>query len=170
MQGSMVRFSDGFTCILLTHFFFNQKKKKTAAARLRVAPHISQLRTVVEEMETRSKERHWARHQLDGEMDDEKVVESLVGERAVFKRRIPPPKHEQSHFRSNNDRDRDGRKKIHFVVDVSGSMYRFNGYDGRLVSAVFEFRNSRSTDTRVRTVCWKLPYCYWKASMATRTR
>lgn len=49
----------------------------------------------------------------------------MAGDSAIFKRRgeeVPPLGFMQGLH----------PKRIHFVMDVSGSMYRFNGFDGRL--------------------------------------
>lgn len=75
-------------------------------------------------LQAKSKEREWCRHQTSGELDDTKLIEGLTGERTIYRRRAekepetgtPPSK----------------PKRLKLVLDVSGSMYRFNGYDGRL--------------------------------------
>lgn len=78
----------------------------------------------IDSLQAKSKERQWCRHQTSGELDDTKLIEGLTGERTIYRRRaekepelgVPPSK----------------SKRLKLVVDVSGSMYRFNGYDGRL--------------------------------------
>uniref|UniRef100_A0A1I8FUD4 von Willebrand factor A domain-containing protein 8 n=1 Tax=Macrostomum lignano TaxID=282301 RepID=A0A1I8FUD4_9PLAT len=88
----------------------------------RVRPQVSSLRAMLQSLEAKGKERDWLRHQ--GDLDDGKLVEGLVGERAVYRRRgerppelgTPPEK----------------PKLLRVLVDVSGSMYRFNGTDQRL--------------------------------------
>lgn len=78
----------------------------------------------IDSLQAKSKERQWCRHQTSGELDDTKLIEGLTGERTIYRRRAekepelgtPPTK----------------PKRLKLVVDVSGSMYRFNGYDGRL--------------------------------------
>ncbi|EYC24845.1 hypothetical protein Y032_0013g2134 [Ancylostoma ceylanicum] len=82
------------------------------------------LRSIVEQLEAREKERQWARHQTVGDLDDGKLIEGITGERNIYKRRIdklPEPGAPQMK-----------PKKIRLCFDVSGSMYRFNGYDNRL--------------------------------------
>eukprot|EP01006_Ploeotia_vitrea_P010599 TRINITY_DN27508_c0_g1_i1.p1 TRINITY_DN27508_c0_g1~~TRINITY_DN27508_c0_g1_i1.p1 ORF type:complete len:135 (+),score=19.96 TRINITY_DN27508_c0_g1_i1:57-407(+) len=57
--------------------------------------------------------------------DENKLVEAIAGEHNIFKRRADDPN--KSGF---NDPNR--KKKLKFVLDVSASMYRFNGMDRRL--------------------------------------
>lgn len=90
----------------------------------RVGREIAQLRVVLQSAETRAKERQWLKHQTTGELDDAKLIDGVTGERLIYKRRgeavplagAPPPE----------------PRRLHFVLDVSGSMYRFNSQDGRL--------------------------------------
>jgi hypothetical protein len=62
-------------------------------------------------------------------LDDGKLVDGLSGERNVFKKRGYDP---TGMTDGASTSDEPVRTKIQFVVDVSGSMVRFNGYDGRL--------------------------------------
>jgi hypothetical protein len=71
-------------------------------------------------MESKDRERGWLKHQSSGEFDDSKLVDGITGERNVFKRRgieDNPALHERR------------KKRMLFVLDVSASMYRFNGLD-----------------------------------------
>ncbi|CAH2048800.1 unnamed protein product, partial [Iphiclides podalirius] len=89
-----------------------------------VQPQIGALRGVLAELQAKKKERQWSRHQTSGELDDSKIIEGLTGERAIYRRRTeqePPP-----------GSPPDKPKRLRLVLDVSGSMYRFNSYDGRL--------------------------------------
>ncbi|XP_028163508.1 von Willebrand factor A domain-containing protein 8 [Ostrinia furnacalis] len=89
-----------------------------------VQPQIGALRGVLAELQAKKKERQWTRHQTSGELDDAKIIEGLTGERSIYRRRMeqePPP-----------GAPPDKPKRLRLVVDVSGSMYRFNSYDGRL--------------------------------------
>ncbi|XP_045536521.1 von Willebrand factor A domain-containing protein 8 [Papilio machaon] len=89
-----------------------------------VQPQIGALRGVLAELQAKKKERQWSRHQTSGELDDGKIIEGLTGERAIYRRRVeqePPP-----------GSPPDKPKRLRLVLDVSGSMYRFNSYDGRL--------------------------------------
>ena len=57
-------------------------------------------------------------------MDDTKLIEGLTGERTIYRRRAEQePEVGAPQLKP---------KRLKLVVDVSGSMYRFNGYDGRL--------------------------------------
>ncbi|XP_013145286.1 PREDICTED: von Willebrand factor A domain-containing protein 8 [Papilio polytes] len=89
-----------------------------------VQPQIGALRGVLAELQAKKKERQWSRHQTSGELDDGKIIEGLTGERAIFRRRMQqePPPGAPPHT----------PKRLRLVLDVSGSMYRFNSYDGRL--------------------------------------
>ncbi|XP_050685051.1 von Willebrand factor A domain-containing protein 8-like [Leptidea sinapis] len=89
-----------------------------------VQPQISALRGVLAELQAKKKERQWSRHQTSGELDDGKIIEGITGERSIYRRRTeqePPP-----------GAPPDKPKRLRLVLDVSGSMYRFNSYDGRL--------------------------------------
>ena len=89
-----------------------------------VQREVKELRTILGGLQAKGDERVWLRHQTDGDLDDSKLVEGLTGERTIYKRRgthEPSPGGEQQH-----------PKRVHFVADISGSMYRFNGHDQRL--------------------------------------
>jgi MoxR-like ATPase len=85
---------------------------------------IAQLQNMLSGLKAKEGERMWARHQSDGVWDDAKVVEGITGERNIFKRRI-----ESS---DPNALQHKKKKRLLFVMDVSASMYRFNGMDQRL--------------------------------------
>ena len=81
-------------------------------------------RVVIDSLEAKQKDREWLKHQTLGELDDTKLVDSLLGEKSVFKRRgekDPLPGQQQKK-----------PKLLRLLCDVSGSMYRFNIYDQRL--------------------------------------
>lgn len=89
-----------------------------------VRQQVQILRVILNSLQAKSKERQWLRHQTSGELDDIKLIEGLTGEKNIYKRRVeqePEPGQPQ-----------EKPKRLKLVVDVSGSMYRFNGYDGRL--------------------------------------
>ena len=89
-----------------------------------VKPHVNTLRNILNSLEAKSKERHWQKHQTAGELDDMKLIEGITGEKNIYKMRTdmePEPGQPQ-----------EKPKRLTVVADVSGSMYRFNGYDGRL--------------------------------------
>eukprot|EP00624_Nannochloropsis_granulata_P001880 evm.model.NODE_19120_length_25721_cov_24.254967.6 len=105
----------------------------------RVNQQVGQLREILREGgrkgKDRGKEREWRRNQAQGELDDNKLVDGMAGERLVFKRRADVEEEEDESWKG---RKKDGEKKgkskrrMLFVMDTSGSMYRFNGEDGRL--------------------------------------
>jgi hypothetical protein len=95
-----------------------------------VENQVSQLRTIIDEFSRRSKERVWLRNQSSGELDDAKIVDGLAGERLVFKRRGISGDSQVDAANSGNPES--VLKRLEVVMDVSGSMYRFNGTDGRL--------------------------------------
>jgi von Willebrand factor A domain-containing protein 8 len=107
-----------------------------------VRPQVARMRELLDSLERRREERVWLRAQSSGDLDDSRLVDGVAGERNIYKRRGLLPKQKlPPHFAAANDSDdasssagdgKDTRKCIQFVVDVSGSMYRFNSYDGRL--------------------------------------
>lgn len=96
--------------------------------RRRVEKDVELLRSVFEGISNKRSERIWLRNQQAGELDDAKLVDGLLGERRVFKRRGAGPAGRGGDAETEGSR----KKKIHFLVDVSASMYRFNGLDSRL--------------------------------------
>ncbi|XP_030747712.1 von Willebrand factor A domain-containing protein 8 [Sitophilus oryzae] len=89
-----------------------------------VQRQVQSLRVILSNLQAKNKERHWFSHQTSGELDDVKLIDGLLGEKTIYRKRsekepeIGAPQIKPKYFR--------------VVVDVSGSMYRFNGYDGRL--------------------------------------
>lgn len=98
--------------------------------RERVQREIGQLKGIMEELNRRAKERKWLFRQGSGELDDNRLVDGLTGEKLVWKKRGNPSS--QSAVSSASSGTPPHVKRLHFVVDVSGSMYRFNGQDRRL--------------------------------------
>ena len=62
--------------------------------------------------------------QLQGDLDDNKLVDRVTGERRVFRKRGTPDKRHGLH--------QSKPKRFVFAVDVSASMARMNAWDGRL--------------------------------------
>ncbi|KAA1472001.1 hypothetical protein DENSPDRAFT_859246 [Dentipellis sp. KUC8613] len=88
-----------------------------------VQSHISPLHDLLEHLAAKEEERVWIKRQTDGELDDSRLTEGLTGEATVYKRRgMAKPEIGRPQIKP---------KRIRFVFDVSGSMYRFQ-YDGRL--------------------------------------
>lgn len=106
-----------------------------------VQKEVQSLRVILNSLQAKNKERHWTRHQTIGELDDVKLIDGmrsilclyccfrnkflgLLGEKTIFRRRAEQePEPGTPQFKP---------KLLRLVVDVSGSMYRFNSYDGRL--------------------------------------
>ena len=87
-------------------------------------PSSSSLLLLPHSPKARAKERIWLKHTTFGELDDSKIVDGAAGERNVYKRRGSET--------SSPGTPQKQPKQLRFVFDVSGSMYRFNGQDGRL--------------------------------------
>jgi len=89
-----------------------------------VSRQIKELRVVLETQEAKDREREWVANQATGELDDNRLVDGVTGEKLIYRRRMEPDKpmgHQQRK-----------PKRLSFVMDVSASMSRFNGEDGRL--------------------------------------
>uniref|UniRef100_A0A8C8YHY0 von Willebrand factor A domain-containing protein 8 n=1 Tax=Prolemur simus TaxID=1328070 RepID=A0A8C8YHY0_PROSS len=89
-----------------------------------VRRQVHSLRIVLDNLQAKGKERQWLRHQATGELDDAKIIDGLTGEKAIYKRR--------GELEPQLGSPQQKPKRLRLVVDVSGSMYRFNGVDGRL--------------------------------------
>ncbi|KAM6177939.1 von Willebrand factor A domain-containing protein 8 [Rhynchocyon petersi] len=85
---------------------------------------VHSLRIILDNLQAKGKERQWLRHQATGELDDAKIIDGLTGEKAIYKRRGE----QEPQLGSPQQKP----KRLSLVVDVSGSMYRFNGVDSRL--------------------------------------
>ncbi|XP_003412650.2 von Willebrand factor A domain-containing protein 8 isoform X2 [Loxodonta africana] len=89
-----------------------------------VRRQVHSLRVILDNLQAKGKERQWLRHQATGELDDAKIIDGLTGEKAIYKRR--------GELEPQLGSLQQKPKHLRLVVDVSGSMYRFNGVDGRL--------------------------------------
>uniref|UniRef100_A0A8C0G0E2 VWFA domain-containing protein n=1 Tax=Chelonoidis abingdonii TaxID=106734 RepID=A0A8C0G0E2_CHEAB len=89
-----------------------------------VRRQVQSLRIILDNLQAKGKERQWLRHQATGELDDAKIIDGLTGEKAIYKRR--------GELEPELGSPQQKPKRLRLVVDVSGSMYRFNGVDGRL--------------------------------------
>ncbi|KAF4717412.1 von Willebrand factor A domain-containing protein 8, partial [Perkinsus olseni] len=88
-----------------------------------VSDEIGQLRRVLHTADSRLRERRWL-PSSEGELDENKLVDALAGDRRVYRRRaLQEPKAGEPQVLP---------KHLSIVLDVSASMYRFNGVDGRL--------------------------------------
>jgi len=114
--------------------------------RTQVEEPIVQLKSYLKDLKKRSEERVWMKNQSTGELDDAKIVDALSGERDVFKRRGSPDD-------SNHNSLHSEPVTIKLIVDISASMYRFNGYDQRLerlLEATLMMMESLRDDKRFR--------------------
>ena len=98
--------------------------KRYEYLRNQVEEQIAQLKSYLKDLKKRSEEREWVKHQTTGELDENRIVDALAGERDVFKRRGDP--NDTNYFPDSEP------VKLKLIVDISASMYRFNGYDQRL--------------------------------------
>nr|XP_025730607.1 von Willebrand factor A domain-containing protein 8 isoform X2 [Callorhinus ursinus] len=89
-----------------------------------VRRQVHSLRVILDNLQAKGKERQWLRHQATGELDDAKIIDGLTGEKAIYKRR--------GDLEPQLGSPQQKPKRLRLVVDVSGSMYRFNGVDSRL--------------------------------------
>ncbi|XP_067371715.1 von Willebrand factor A domain-containing protein 8 isoform X1 [Channa argus] len=89
-----------------------------------VRRQVQSLRIILDSLQAKGKERQWLKNQALGDLDDAKIIDGLTGEKTIYKRRgelDPEPGSPQQK-----------PKRLRLLADVSGSMYRFNGVDGRL--------------------------------------
>ncbi|XP_045461527.1 von Willebrand factor A domain-containing protein 8 [Harmonia axyridis] len=89
-----------------------------------VSREVQSLRVILGNLQSKNKERMWTRHQTSGELDDVKLIDGILGEKTIFRRRVE----EEPELGTPQIRP----KLFRVLADVSGSMYRFNGHDGRL--------------------------------------
>ncbi len=89
-----------------------------------VRSQVKSLKNIINSLQAKAKDRQWLKNQTQGELDDTRLIEGITGEKTIYKRRAeqePEPGSVQ-----------EKPKRLRLVVDVSGSMYRFNGHDQRL--------------------------------------
>eukprot|EP01060_Flectonema_neradi_P011084 TRINITY_DN1814_c0_g1_i5.p1 TRINITY_DN1814_c0_g1~~TRINITY_DN1814_c0_g1_i5.p1 ORF type:complete len:1845 (+),score=374.06 TRINITY_DN1814_c0_g1_i5:658-6192(+) len=88
-----------------------------------IEQEVTALRHILQSIEAASKERVWQRG-TEGDLDDSKIVDAKTGATDIFRRRIDKRELPGSPLLKP--------KRIVFLIDMSASMYRFNGVDGRL--------------------------------------
>jgi len=89
-----------------------------------VQKQVQSLRVILGSLQAKGKERQWMKHQTFGDLDDTKLIEGITGEKNIYRRRA------ERHPELGTPPEKP--KHLRLLVDVSGSMYRFNGYDRRL--------------------------------------
>lgn len=82
-----------------------------------VQNQVQQLRVILSSLQAKTKERLWQKHQTSGELDDNKLIEGITGERNIYRKRM---EHEPE-----LGQPQEKPKRLKLVVDVSGSMYRY---------------------------------------------
>ncbi|KAL2081742.1 hypothetical protein ACEWY4_023595 [Coilia grayii] len=85
---------------------------------------VQSLRIILDSLQAKGKERQWLKNQVLGDLDDSKIIDGLTGEKSIYKRR--------GELEPELGTPQQKPKRLRLLVDVSGSMYRFNGVDGRL--------------------------------------
>jgi hypothetical protein len=108
-----------------------------------VQREIREMRVTLEAVEAKNKERVWLKNQISGDVDDTKLIEGITGERSIYKRRGETD--ELGLFQQKPKRMifAFGECMCHSslqidilmlseLADLSASMMRFNGHDGRL--------------------------------------
>ncbi|SPO39671.1 uncharacterized protein PSFLO_05152 [Pseudozyma flocculosa] len=89
----------------------------------KVAPFVQHLANTLNDLKANEEERAWVSRQQDGELDERRLSEGLMGERAIYKRRSErPPEIGAPQLKP---------KRIRIVLDASASMYSMQ-FDGRL--------------------------------------
>jgi len=92
-----------------------------------VKDQIHHLRDLLENLRAKEQDRTWIKGQTSGDLDEARIIEAVIGEESIYKRRV---KKEDLNPSFNQQKK---PKSLRFLVDVSGSMYRFNGMDKRLL-------------------------------------
>ncbi|CAD5229391.1 unnamed protein product [Bursaphelenchus okinawaensis] len=98
--------------------------KQYDALHAKIEKEVNSLRNVIESLEAREKERQWAKNQTVGDLDDAKLIEGIAGEKNIYRKRVEQVPEPGTVITKP--------KRVQLLVDVSGSMYRFNGHDQRL--------------------------------------
>uniref|UniRef100_A0A915KL88 VWFA domain-containing protein n=1 Tax=Romanomermis culicivorax TaxID=13658 RepID=A0A915KL88_ROMCU len=90
----------------------------------RIENYVHRLRVVIESLQAKQNERQWVKHQTSGDLDEGKIIDGITGEKNIYRRRADKkPEPGTPQYKP---------KRIRLCPDLSGSMYRFNGYDHRL--------------------------------------
>lgn len=88
-----------------------------------VAAQVQHLANVLNALTANEHERKWMVRQQEGQLDERRLSEGLVGERAIFKRRQEAP--------PEIGAPQTKPKRIRIILDASASMYHMQ-FDGRL--------------------------------------
>ncbi|RKP11361.1 hypothetical protein BJ684DRAFT_22079 [Piptocephalis cylindrospora] len=90
-----------------------------------VTQETQELRLILKSVDATRKERVWLKGQTSGEVDDSRLVDGLAGEKNIYRRRGVAD--DRTHLMTAAR-----PKRLHIIMDVSASMFRFNAHDGRL--------------------------------------
>lgn len=82
-----------------------------------VVSQVQQLRVILSSLQANTNERQWDKHQTSGELDDNKLIEGITGERNIYRKRVE--------HKPELGQPQEKPKRLKLVVDVSGSMYRY---------------------------------------------
>lgn len=119
-------------------------EKEYASLLGAVSAQVAAMKIVLRAHEAKERERTWQKQQVHGELDENRLVDGIVGSRNIYRRRG-----ENSNSSGN---DPSLPKRIRFVMDVSGSMYTFNRIDDRLrrlqEAAIFIFESFAGLERR----------------------
>merc|ERR1712151_722783 len=99
-------------------------EQEYSSFRNAVAAQIAAMRLVLQSHEAKERERAWLKQQTHGELDENRIIDGIVGSRNVYMRR--------GEADNLGGSEQELPKRIKFVMDVSGSMYTFNRIDRRL--------------------------------------
>ena len=106
-----------------------------------VRRQVQALRSILQSLQAKSLDRTWLKNQTTGELDDNRwssrhdfnipnfllfnrLIDGLTGEKSIYKKR--------GDTEPEIGTPQEKPKRLKLLVDVSGSMYRFNGHDQRL--------------------------------------
>ena len=92
--------------------------------RQNVSRHTRILKQVLLSAEAKKRERDWIRYREDGELDDSRLLEGIMGESNIYRRR--------GRNDSSSSSEQQKPKRLRFVFDLSMSMGRYDSTDGRL--------------------------------------
>eukprot|EP00435_Cladocopium_sp_Y103_P037254 s938_g9.t2 len=98
-------------------------EQEYAALRGAVEAQIAAFQLVLQSHEAKERERTWQKQQVQGELDEMRLVDGIAGAKNIYRRRGDA---------EDVGGDQRLRKRIKFVMDCSGSMYTFNRIDQRL--------------------------------------
>ena len=79
-----------------------------------VRRQVQTLRTVLQSLQVKSQDRTWLKNQTSGDLDDNRIIDGLTGEKSIYKKR--------GDMDPEIGAPQEKPKRLKVVVDVSGSM------------------------------------------------